>query len=157
MPSEWQIHKASPVSWHSPTAFENLYHNSDVPRPVHLEPKSVLVRMRAAALNARDLMVMAHDPIYPGDHIEGLVPCADGSGEIAAVGEHSVWKVGDRIMVHLNFWIDQQQPPPIDEIKAIGAADVQGTLRQYAVFVCCAFECLSPSHTMLHPLPADTY
>ena len=157
MPSEWQIHKAAPVNWHSPHALDNLYHNAEVPKPSHLEQNSVLVRMRAAALNARDLMVMAHDPIYPGDHLEGLVPCADGSGEIAAVGEDSIWKVGDRVMVHLNSWIDQQEPPPMDQIKSMGAADVQGTLRQYAVFVCCAFVCSSLPPPKSHPLLSDIY
>ena len=157
MPSEWQIHKAAPVSWHSPTALDSLYQNADVPKPSHLEPKSVLVRMHAAALNARDLMVMGHDPIYPGDHLEGLVPCADGSGEIVEVGDNSIWKVGIRVMVHLNSWIDQQEPPLIDQIKAMGAADVQGTLRQYAVFVCYNFVCLLSRLPRPHSLPADTY
>ena len=113
MPSEWQIHKATPVSWHSPTALGNLYLNEDVPMPPQPERESVLVRMRAAALNARDWMVLAHDPIYPGDHIEGLVPCADGAGEIAAIGQDSIWKVGDRVMVHLNAWIDQEEPTAV--------------------------------------------
>lgn len=157
MPSEWQIHKAAPASWHSPTALDNLYHNADVPKPSHIEPKSVLVRMRAAALNARDMMVMGHDPIYPGDHLEGLVPCADGSGEIVEVGEDSIWQIGERVMVHLNSWIDQQEPPPIDQVKAMGAAEVQGTLRQYAVFVSYMFVCLLTPHTRSHPLSADTY
>lgn len=154
MPSEWQLHKASPVSWHSPTALNNLYYNADVPKPGHLEPNSALVRMRAAALNARDLMVMGHDPIYPGDHLEGLVPCADGSGEIVEVGEDSIWKIGDRVMVHLNAWIDQQEPPPIYQIKPLGADVVQGTLRQYAVFVCYTFFCSSSLHTRSYPLSA---
>ena len=34
-----------------------------------LPPNTVLVRIRAAAINARDMMVIAHDPLYPGINI----------------------------------------------------------------------------------------
>ncbi|OCL05177.1 NAD(P)-binding protein [Glonium stellatum] len=91
--------------------------------------------MRAAALNARDMMVIAHDPIYPGDHIEDLVPCADGAGEVEEVGEGSKWKVGDRVLVHVNSWIeDTEEMLTVPEVQAKGSDKYHGTLRQYAVW-----------------------
>src|SRR5690554_5846433 len=48
-------------------------------------PNEVLVRVRAVSLNYRDLMVF--DGRYAlGPVREGLVPCSDGAGEVAAVG-----------------------------------------------------------------------
>ena len=52
--------------------------------------------MRAAAINARDVMVIAHDPIYPIKNVDWLVPCADGAGEVEAVGEGSMYPTGRR-------------------------------------------------------------
>ena len=44
----------------------------------------VLVRVRAASLNYRDIaMAMGQ---YPLEHARGLVPLSDGAGEIVAVG-----------------------------------------------------------------------
>jgi len=63
------------------------------------EPKpaagQVLVRVRAASLNYRDLMVA--DGRY-GKVALPLIPLSDGAGEIAAVGEGVTrWKTGDRV------------------------------------------------------------
>ena len=49
-------------------------------------------------------MVIAQDPIYPGKHMKELSQCADGAGEVEAVGEGSAWKVGDRVMWRQNAW-----------------------------------------------------
>lgn len=57
------------------------------------------VRIRTAAINARDIIVIAYDPIYLSPTIPDLTPCADGVGEITVVGEGSKWKVGDRAMI----------------------------------------------------------
>jgi len=59
-------------------------------------PGQVLVRVRAASLNYRDLMVA--DGRY-GRVPLPLVPLSDGAGEIVAVGAGvSRWKTGDRVM-----------------------------------------------------------
>ena len=60
--SAWQIRSAPSQSWRSLSALENLYLNTTVPIPSaeELEPGTVLVRIRAAALNARDAIVVAH-------------------------------------------------------------------------------------------------
>ncbi len=64
------------------------------------EPKlaagQVLVRVRAASLNYRDLMV-ASGRYGPGVPLP-LIPLSDGAGEIAAVGAGvTQWKIGDRV------------------------------------------------------------
>jgi NADPH:quinone reductase-like Zn-dependent oxidoreductase len=66
----------------------------DLPDPAP-GPGQVLVRVRANALNYRDLMVA--DGRY-GQAKLPLVPLSDGAGEIAAVGAGVTrWKVGDRV------------------------------------------------------------
>ena len=57
----------------------------------------VLVRVRAASLNYRDIaMAMGQ---YPLEHARGLVPLSDGAGEIVAVGpEVMELSVGDRVI-----------------------------------------------------------
>ena len=136
MPSAWQIHDAKSTSWRSIDAINNLRLNTDVPKPTNLTPNTALVRIRAVSLNARDLMVVAHDhATYPGQHIQDLSPCSDGAGEVEAVGEGSVWKVGDRVVLHTNDWIKDPNVQTFDTLRAKGAADVQGTLREYAVLV----------------------
>src|SRR3990172_8850243 len=65
-------------------------------------PGEVLVRLRAAALNALDLWVRKGWPglklLYP--HIPG----ADGAGEVAALGPGATgWAVGERVVVNSNI------------------------------------------------------
>lgn len=60
--SAWQVAQAAPQSWRNLAALDNLYLNNDVPIPAasDLAPGTALVRIRAAALNARDAIVIAH-------------------------------------------------------------------------------------------------
>lgn len=53
-------------------------------------------------------------------------PCAEPSG---------VWKVGDRVMVYpfKTDWGGEQ--PTLKELQGLGAGSIDGTLRQYCVFV----------------------
>lgn len=95
--------------------------------------KEVLVRMHAAALNFRDLLVIADSPNYPVRTSAGLVPCSDGAGEVAAVGHGSQWQVGEKVVLSSNQgWIDGGQENFIME-AGLGAGDMQGTLSQYRV------------------------
>jgi NADPH:quinone reductase-like Zn-dependent oxidoreductase len=137
MPSAWQIRHARPSDWRSLEALDNLHLDNKVtkPSPSDLEPNSVLVRVRAASINARDMMVIAHDPFYPYKTKPGLTPCADGAGEIEAVGPGSKWKVGDRVIISPGSWDKKDDIPTLGEFEGKGAGNVQGTLRQYAVLV----------------------
>lgn len=88
---QWQLHPAQPQ------AEEKGLRLVDVEEPVP-EAGQVLVRLRAASLNYRDLLILRG--AAPAE--AGRVPLSDGAGEVVAVGhalgsEARVWKVGDRV------------------------------------------------------------
>ena len=67
----------------------------EVAKPVP-GPGQVLVRMRAASLNYRDLATVRGS--YAGPPRRGLVPLSDGAGEVEAVGPGTtLFKAGDRV------------------------------------------------------------
>src|SRR5499427_7722278 len=67
--------------------------SSEGPRP---GPKEILMRVRASALNYRDLMVLKGGGRGPTKI--GVVPLSDGAGEVAAIGEGVTRvKICDRI------------------------------------------------------------
>jgi NADPH:quinone reductase-like Zn-dependent oxidoreductase len=86
-------------------------------------PGEVLVRLKAASLNYRDLMIAtgryARGAKYP------IVPLSDGAGEIAAVGAGvSAWKVGDRVATSFFAgWVDGPQTPERVATALGGAVD----------------------------------
>src|ERR1700733_941609 len=86
-------------------------------------PGEVLVRIKAASLNYRDLMVVtgryARGAKYP------LVPLSDGAGEIAAVGSGvTAWRVGDRVATSFfSGWVDGAQTPERAATALGGAVD----------------------------------
>src|SRR5277367_796190 len=93
-------------------------------------PGEVVVRIRAASLNFRDLLVVQgkYDPRMKLPR----VPLSDGAGEIVSVGaDVTGWKPGDRVVVpFFPAWLD-------GELTAAKAAsglggDVDGLLREYA-------------------------
>ena len=62
----------------------------------HPGPREVLVRMEAASLNYRDLLML--DGRFPAAH-HGLIPLSDGAGRVEAVGpEVTRWQPGDRVV-----------------------------------------------------------
>lgn len=69
----------------------------DLPDPV-AGPGEVLVALKAASLNYRDLLAVKGG--YGGmQKQENLIPLSDGAGEIVAVGDKvRGWKVGDRVV-----------------------------------------------------------
>ncbi|KAH7395640.1 putative alcohol dehydrogenase [Cadophora sp. MPI-SDFR-AT-0126] len=143
--SAWQIRPTPSQSWRSLSALENLYLNTSVPVPSadELGPETVLVRIRAAALNARDAIVVAHAPSHSRllhkskNHrvTESPPPRRDGAGEVFATGPNSKWKVGDRVFICPLSWDDEetQGVPTLEQAKPKGAGNVQGTLRTWAV------------------------
>ncbi|KAH7130344.1 NAD(P)-binding protein [Dendryphion nanum] len=139
MPSEYQIHGQTQYDWTDPSAaVKNLHLNTKVPKPTNIPAGHALVRIRAAALNARDNMVIAHSPLYPGPHIQDLVPCADGAGEVVSIGQGSQWQVGNRVVIGVGAWeewnyLGQAEMPPFETLKPKGAVNFHGTLREYAV------------------------
>lgn len=106
----------------------NLATLSPIPKP---GPKQILVRIHAAALNYRDILVINHDPNYLIKGKENLIPGADGAGEVHEVGEGSSWQKGDRVIVHPNSWMTGHDVADYRLDKTTGGGDVDGTFTQY--------------------------
>ena len=103
----------------------------DAPEPA---PNEVLVRMRAASLNFRDIMV-ASGTYNPRMKLP-TVPLSDGAGEITAVGETvTKWKVGDRVMpIFAQGWIDGDTTEEKRRTSLGAGAQADGVLREFATF-----------------------
>jgi NADPH:quinone reductase-like Zn-dependent oxidoreductase len=101
----------------------------DVPKPGHGQ---VLVRIRAASVNYRDLLMISGN--YSRNLPLPLIPLSDGAGEIVEIGEGvSRWKPGDRVAgIFFQKWLGGK----IDENaakSALGGA-VDGVLAEFVVF-----------------------
>ena len=95
-------------------------------------PGQVLVRLRAAALNYRDLLT-AEGKYNPKQKLP-LIPCSDGAGEVAAVGD-GVTRVrpGDRVCtVFAQKWISGR--PTRERLRSTLGGPLDGTLAELAVF-----------------------
>ena len=103
MYSAWQIRPSKPMDWQTTDGIANLHLSTTLPKRSP-GAKSALVRIKAAALNARDMMVVSHDPIYKVLAIPDLSPCADGAGTVEEIGEGSTWKVGEEVLLCPMNW-----------------------------------------------------
>jgi NADPH:quinone reductase-like Zn-dependent oxidoreductase len=103
--------------------------DKETPKP---GPGQVLVKMLAASLNYRDLMVV--QGLYNPKMRLPMVPLSDGAGIVEEIGSGVTRvKPGDRVCgCFMQAWIDG---PPTKEkgTSALGGA-IDGVLRQYAVF-----------------------
>jgi NADPH:quinone reductase-like Zn-dependent oxidoreductase len=93
----------------------------------------ILVRLRAASLNFRDLMI-ARGRYFGGPLQQNTVPLSDGAGEVVAVGAGVTrFRVGDRVAgTFFRDWIDGQ--PLLGPRIALGAPPADGVLAEYALF-----------------------
>jgi|AGTN01.2.fsa_nt_gi NADPH:quinone reductase and related Zn-dependent oxidoreductases len=97
-----------------------------------LGPNDVLIRMKAASLNYRDLLVAS------GRYNKGLklpkIPVSDGAGEVVEIGESvSKFKPGDRVSP--NFFSEWIMGPIAGSfVKSDLGGTVDGVLREFAVF-----------------------
>ena len=78
-----------------------------------IPPGEVLVRVRAAALNHRDLSILKGQ--YGAKKPENRVPGGDGAGEVTAVGPGVTGvEVGDRVTApHFVQWLDGEYDPAV--------------------------------------------
>jgi NADPH:quinone reductase-like Zn-dependent oxidoreductase len=105
---------------------------ADRPKPT-AAARQILVRMQAASLNYRDLM-LAKGRYGAGPVAANTVPLSDGVGEVVSVGsEVGRFRVGDRVAgTFFRDWIDGSagNSPPV----ALGAPPADGVLAEFAVF-----------------------
>ena len=95
-----------------------------------LGPRDVRVRMRAVALNYRDLMVARGDS---GATDRAIVPASDGAGEVVATGsEVTAFRIGDRVTG--SFFPDWTGGEPTAAVLARGlGGSIDGVLAEEVV------------------------
>lgn len=93
----------------------------------------VLVKLHAASLNYRDVMVVSGT--YNPRMKLPAVPFSDGAGEVVEVGAGvTKWKVGDRVCpAVISGWFDGGPTAAMSK-TAIGAGNFDGVLREYGAF-----------------------
>jgi NADPH:quinone reductase-like Zn-dependent oxidoreductase len=105
---------------------------NEIPAP---KPRAneVLVKITAASLNYRDLLVIngvkGWKPKTP------RIPISDGVGKVMAVGSGvSCWEIGDRVAgLFLPKWIDGVLTPE-KYVSPLGGAVADGVLAEYVIF-----------------------
>src|SRR6516165_4575741 len=104
----------------------------DVPEPTPSFGQ-VLVRLRAAAINFRDLLVL-EGKYGSRQKRENLILLSDGAGEVAAVGPGvTEWKIGDRVVgCFFPDWKDGA--PNEDNIRRTLGGSLNGVAAKYRVF-----------------------
>lgn len=118
-------------------AYELTEFNVEAIRPTKrklgkLGPTEVLISMKAASLNYRDLLVAS------GRYNRGLslpkIPLSDGAGEVAEIGSGVTrFKVGDRVSP--NFMTDWYSGSISEKVVRTDlGGTIDGVLREFAVF-----------------------
>ncbi|KAF6750376.1 alcohol dehydrogenase superfamily protein [Ephemerocybe angulata] len=98
-----------------------------------LKATEVLVKVHAASLQYRDLMIAYehYDPCLAGREI---VPGSDMAGEVIAVGQDVTdWKAGDRVCANFSPEHLHGDPTPATMAAALGAFE-PGVLTEYRAF-----------------------
>lgn len=95
-------------------------------------PGQILVRLRAASLNFRDLMVSKG--IYNPRLKLPIIPMSDGAGEVVATGAGATrFKPGDRVVgCFAPAWLDG--PMTEENARSALGADANGVLAEEAVY-----------------------
>ena len=95
-------------------------------------PFDVLVRLKAASLNFRDLMVT--EGTYNPRLKRPMIPLSDGAGIVEAAGDRVTRvKVGDRVAgIFMQKWLDGVVTRPVSQ-SALGGA-IDGVLSERRVF-----------------------
>ncbi len=112
------------------TSFDGLV-QVEKPKPV-AGPGEILVEMRAASLNFRDILVPL-GRYFGGPIPADLIPLSDGAGEVVAIGAGVTrFKIGDRVCgTFFRNYVDGL-PAAVDR-PALGSP-VDGVLAEFVVF-----------------------
>src|SRR5262245_41417503 len=104
----------------------------DLPEP-RPGPNDVLVRLRAASLNYRDLLIV--DGGYgSAQRTHNLIPLSGGAGEIAEIGsEVTIWQPGDRVVGAL-FPLWRSGRPTEARLRPSLGSMLDGVAVEYRVF-----------------------
>ncbi len=117
-------------AWRIPAFGIDKLSLDEVPAP-EPGPGQVLVDVHAVSLNYRDLMTVkgAYNPKLQPNRI----PCSDGAGIIAAIGQGVTQvAVGDRVAgTFFQHWLDGDPAP--EKFKVALGGDIDGTLAQQIV------------------------
>jgi NADPH:quinone reductase-like Zn-dependent oxidoreductase len=102
--------------------------------PPRAGPGQVRVRMRAASLNYRDLLVAGGTYARGGPPKRPLVPLSDGAGEVVELGPGvTQLRVGDRVMgSFFRRWFDGPFSPEL-AASALGGGATDGVLAEEVV------------------------
>jgi NADPH:quinone reductase-like Zn-dependent oxidoreductase len=94
-------------------------------------PGMVLIKVHAVSLNYRDLMMVKG--FYNPKMALPRIPCSDGAGEVAAIGEGvNRVRVGDRVCgIFMQRWLNG--PGTAEKSKAALGGDVDGMLAEYVL------------------------
>ncbi len=97
-----------------------------IPRPADHE---VLVRVRAASLNRRDVYILKGQ--YPMPPRAAVVPLSDGAGEVVSVGTGVTrFRAGDRVAAaFFQRWLEGR--PPADATASALGGQLDGMLSEY--------------------------
>jgi len=98
-----------------------------------VQARQILVRIQAASLNFRDLMI-ARGHYMGGAVAADTIPLSDGSGEVVAIGaDVKRFRIGDRVAgTFFRGWIDGR--PPGGPLTALGASPTDGVLADLVAF-----------------------
>lgn len=98
---------------------------ADVPK---LAPTQILINVKAASLNYRDLLTIGD---IDGTR-DGLIPLSDGAGMVAAIGSSVTrWKVGDRVSPNFFPAWHGGAFSPVHLSNAFGGGQIDGLLGEY--------------------------
>lgn len=98
-------------------------------KPVpEISPTQILINLRAASLNYRDLLTMGD---VDGTR-DGLIPLSDAAGVVAAIGSSVTgWKIGDRVSPNFFPAWDGGAFSPAHLSNALGGGQTDGVLSDY--------------------------
>lgn len=122
-------------AWAIPSSASNVTDLAKQTRPIPTPgSKQVLIKMTAASLNFRDILISTRSPAYPGTHKPDLVPGSDGAGTIHTPGPSSTWagKEGTPVLLHCSSWLEGDVRNLRGDV-VFGGTDVDGTLQEWMV------------------------